>query len=451
MTEMDNVEMQEQLRKIRKACDLGPLTLQNMQDYWVDTASARDPMQHVRAQIKQELEHDSHRHILLYGHRGCGKSTELNQLENELGDDFPMVRINIQEELNPYDATAVKIVFIIAAKLAEFAEEKNLELDETALTQVYDFVQTVTTTTETSGRDAAAEVGAGIDTEASLLGKVVGLFVKGKANIKYASSSETERVTKLHERPGDLIATANTLIGSIRNAQPKIVVVVENIDKMDMDRFRTIFFENPSVLTALEINTIFTIPVFAVYSPDANRLKANFDLLVSMPMIKPTHPDGTAFEPGRSILKEIIARRISKNFFDDNLADQLVDASGGVIRLIIEVIRICVSVTDAKLPITKDTLNYAIKRKQSDFARQIVPPRDAPEGLDTTALYDRLEQLAKQQSKGKKIQAAGDTIDQILLQSEALCEYNGARWFGVHPLVRNILVDLGRAERNDDI
>jgi hypothetical protein len=45
---------------------------------------------------------------------------------------------------------------------------------------------------------------------------------------------------------------------------------------------------------------------------------------------------------------------------------------------------------------------------------------------------------------GEKQQPTSDAINQILLKTCALVEYNGEGWFGVHPLVIEGLQRLGR-------
>ncbi len=59
-------------------------------------------------------------------------------------------------------------------------------------------------------------------------------------------------------------------------------------------------------------------------------------------------------------------------------------------------------------------------------------------------LYERLQEYASKQLKGEKIPPMSDYINQILLRSCALVEYNGEGWFGVHPLVIDNLKELGR-------
>ncbi len=67
-----------------------------------------------------------------------------------------------------------------------------------------------------------------------------------------------------------------------------------------------------------------------------------------------------------------------------------------------------------------------------------------PSGPETVEeLYGRLEEYGKKQLEGKKNPPKADPINQLLLKSCALVEYNGQGWLGVHPLVIDNLRELG--------
>jgi len=51
---------------------------------------------------------------------------------------------------------------------------------------------------------------------------------------------------------------------------------------------------------------------------------------------------------------------------------------------------------------------------------------------------------ARKQQQGEKSPPKADAVNQILLKSCALVEYNGEGWLGVHPLVIENLKALGR-------
>ena len=92
------MEKATDLKGIRKQCRLGPLTGEELDKWWVETDDARDPKLSMRGKIKQMLDEQSDSRILVYGHGGCGKSTELNKLVQELGEDY--VSFSILDEMS---------------------------------------------------------------------------------------------------------------------------------------------------------------------------------------------------------------------------------------------------------------------------------------------------------------------------------------------------------------
>ncbi len=65
--------------------------------------------------------------VLFTGHVGSGKSAELNRLSERLGDDFFVVRLDVQESLNLADLEAVNILLgLLTALMRNAMAEKVL-------------------------------------------------------------------------------------------------------------------------------------------------------------------------------------------------------------------------------------------------------------------------------------------------------------------------------------
>jgi energy-coupling factor transporter ATP-binding protein EcfA2 len=64
--------------------------------------------------------------VLFTGHRGSGKSTELNKLASMLGDKFFIVHFSILRILNPQDLTYVDLLLALAIKLFQQATDARL-------------------------------------------------------------------------------------------------------------------------------------------------------------------------------------------------------------------------------------------------------------------------------------------------------------------------------------
>jgi hypothetical protein len=315
------------------------------------------------------------------------------------------------------------------------------------LKKVGDWFNEVTITKET-GRDTQLESAAGAEASPGnwLLG-LGNMFAKFSSEIKFRGSSQTSIVEAVRKRPADLIEQINRLIESVVAAlQPserRLLIIVEDLDKLSIADARRVFIENSNLLTGLRANIIYTIPIFTFYSPDASAMKAAFDHDFSLPMIKIFEPNGDRAR-GFEIVKEIVHRRVAKTAIDEAALDLLITKTGGVLRHVFEVLQTAASMTTLREPpIQKPHIEYALGRLKSDLGLQIALPQPKIEGVEKVEqLYDKLVEYAQRRAEGKACQPTSDAIVQVLLQSCALVEYNGTRWLGVHPLVLEFLKGL---------
>jgi len=439
------------LREIRNLCHPRPLKNGELNTLYVETEAARDPNCDVRQSIKSILDDaPATNRILVYGHRGCGKSTELALLAKELGDGWLCVSFSVLDELPPIGVHAEEVLFAIAHQLVESAKAAqldSLEQDE-RLKKVGDWFKSITTTAE-SARDAQLELGAGVKagTGGWLLG-LADIFAKFSSDIKFRSSTQTSIIEAVRKRPGDLIQQINRLLESVQEAlgmqKKRLLIIVEDLDKLSIADARGVFIENSNLLTGIQANIIYTIPIFTFYSPDASAMKAAFDHDFSLPMIKVLNPDGSRAK-GFDIMKQIVHRRVDKSAIQEDALELLIEKTGGVLRHVFEVLQTATSMTSLREPpIKRKHIEYALGRLKAEMGTQIALPRDQKvEGVDKVEqLYDKLVFCTERLREGKPCPPTGEPVVQVLLQSCALVEYNGTRWLGVHPLVIEFLKDL---------
>ena len=81
--------------------------------------------------------------ILFSGHRGCGKSTELNKLALDLEENHQgllIVKYNVTDVLNVFDLDYSDILFSLAYELYHKAESTGVKIDQVILNEVEEFV-----------------------------------------------------------------------------------------------------------------------------------------------------------------------------------------------------------------------------------------------------------------------------------------------------------------------
>lgn len=431
--------------ELRRTCKPMPLTGDALKMFYVETDNARDPNQDTRDRLKKSLEQQPSR-VLFYGHRGCGKSTEINKfLEENKSQWFP-VKFSVLDEMTPSNALAEDLVLVITSKVVEAAAKAGIKANGKLLKGVYDYFNTEIKTKNRKIEKTANGKG-GANTQGSYLQKLLAVMVDVSAEIKLNSYSETTVVHTLRKRAGDLPIQANRVIEAItkdlKTKGKRLLVVVEDIDKLDLKQAHEIFVRNTNLLTTLATDIIYTIPIHLIHSPDASAFRPHFDDVIGLPMIKVSNPH-RAHEQGRKIIETIINARVEKNLIQKNALQLLIEKTGGVLRHVFEVLNTVSTMANITAPVSRDAIRYGLDQLRKTCWQQIALPVDNPTGIHSVdELYKRLQEYAADQQQGLKPLPKPDPINQLLLQTCALIEYNGEGWFGVHPLVVENLKRLG--------
>jgi hypothetical protein len=439
------------LDELRKVCRPRPLTGREMDAFFVETDKARNPHQRTRELLAKDLNEQEDVRILFYGHRGCGKSTELNKLLEEVGNRFMAVRFSVEEHMSMTAAYAEDLLLLVCERILQQARTEGMAVTDKALESVYGyFAETERTVARERGVAASIEVGAKAETP-TVLASLLGLLAQFKGEIHYNAHSTETTVARLRKRPSDLVAQTNAVIEAVRHGltdKRRLLVVVEDLDKLDLARARPMFVENVSLLAGVRTNIIYTVPVFLFHSPDAGQFLPHFDRVYGLPMIKVRQPGRADRTEGFDVVRQIVLERIEASLIEDEALNLLVENTGGVLRHVFQVLDVAATMTDIAPPLKAEHVEYGLQQLAKEFWSQISLPHDATQIPDCPKsvedLYERLAECAKNQNVGKPSPCKSDATNQILLRSCALVEYNGEGWLGVHPIVQRNLRKLGR-------
>jgi hypothetical protein len=94
--------------------------------YYVDLTKARNS--HATAYMKQTIENcgeGQYSPIVLSGHRGSGKSTELRQLEQALGSSCFMLYLDVADFLDPQDIDYTDLFLLVCRQILESLHEQK--------------------------------------------------------------------------------------------------------------------------------------------------------------------------------------------------------------------------------------------------------------------------------------------------------------------------------------
>ena len=434
------------LSEIRRRCSPKPLEEELLDKYFCETDKSRDPRQNTRQRLWNTLNEGEDLRLLFCGHMGCGKSTELNKFLSEHKNDFFAVKFSAQTEMSMIDIYAEDLLLVMAERTLKAALGAGLKVEKELLAPVEKYFSTEEIR-KTSTFEAGAQAAVGADT--GILERLVGLFARISAEAKFNTRAERTAIASLRRRPSDLLAQANILFGAVRKAiesqQKRLLIIVEDLDKLGIAQARDLFVNNHQLLTGVGCNVVYTIPIFLLYSPDKGAFAPQFDGVVNLRMIQTMTPPGTRTE-GFGAVKKIVQARLGEGMVSDEALDLLVENTAGVLRHVFEVLSTAANTVNASIPLNKQDIQYGLDQLTHSLQAQInlpgVPLEYGPQSRDE--LLERLAKYAGLQAEGKKPPPDPDPTAQLLLKSCALVEYNGEGWFGVHPLAKRYLDRLDR-------
>ena len=413
--------------------------------YYVEADEARGGTP-VRRRIIRQLEanQDDKNHLLLVGYKGCGKSTELNHLQKELDDRFLIINYSVMSELDPQHLNYIELFIVTLEKLFDLASEKGYKVSEEYLKRIQHWLSSKEIE-DIKDKYISGEAEAGSESEIGIpfLQK---FFLKFRLSAKSSRSLKETLKTNIEPKLSDLIDHCNTLIQEINSqirAERKygLLIIIEDLDKIPIDRAEDLFFNYANQLTQLKANIIFTFPITVYYHIRFNQIQPYFKAF-ELPMIKTHTREGTPFQMGIDLLKSIVERRMDLSLFEStDLLELLIEKSGGCIR---DLFRMVTESAEQALDYERDKITAqdcerAVMTLRRDYENTIADNRRGGMVIEAQAYYDALAEVVKDATK----KPANTEVLLDLRQNLCLLGYNGEGWCDVHPVVKDILINKG--------
>ena len=257
--------------------------------------------------------------LLLLGHRGCGKSTELNRLAEKLVSNGYWVKTiicNLDLDLNNMMYTDLFI--LMGDALLQIAEELECEIDGELLDGIMDFWQEGVETTVSQESDGIlAEAGSSAETP-GIFAKIFKIFAKIKMDLKYSEETRREYRRKISVRSSEWIGMLNRIAEEIaQNADGKLpIMIFEDLDKLNPENAWETFYNYAAVLSGMRFPVIYTFPIALAYDKRFSAMESYF-ITKTLPMIKIETIDGQPFEAGINIIREIVGKRADMRLFEN--------------------------------------------------------------------------------------------------------------------------------------
>lgn len=432
----------ENIIDIPNAFDPNPLNDEELTRFYCDeTMYVRtgdeymSPIEDIYDACKRPSEHNA---FLLLGHKGCGKSTELNHMSARLrAEGYQVFTIECGVDLDLNNPLYADLLILMGEALLKIADRTDCVLDEYTVRTVRDFWTTELEKCTTVTDHAAIQVESGASSETpGIIGSLLKIFVKIKADLKFNEENRNIYREKVARRASDWIMTlkniADQITKKLDGKQP--IIIFEDLDKLNPEDAWKVFYSYAKTLTGIPIPVVYTFPIALSYDPRFAALESFF-IPKTLPMIKLENIDGSPYMPGYDIILNIIKKRTYAELFSEKVLEYLISKTGGSLRDMFFAIN--------------SSAQRAIRRNST-----IIETEDADRALEQlkTSLTRRIEHkhydFLADIMNGNRERIENREMLLEMLQANAVLEYNGRRWHNVHPLVAEFLRNQGLTEND---
>lgn len=400
-------------------------------------------------------------HVLLVGHTGSGKSSELARLAQDVGEDFFVVWIDSDKNLDVFDATQVELMFLIGVSVYHIADQTLSDKpDSDKLDKLVESLETLVQE-QTSNSDWELDVGEmlsnlvafGLGTAvAASGGAVASVAVAGLAKsgldaarkfFTFKAGGSREEVRRLEVRPeiANIVRAVNEIVADVETkAGRELLLIVDGLDKFELKEARE-FFVRSQVLNQLQCRTVYVTPLVLYYSPDFRQARERF-----LPQVFPNvaiYPLGERDKPlpeGYQVFRSVVDRRLKpiglnyQDLLDDDALDLLIKMSGGVMREFIRLVQSALVSARAK---SVAKINLSVAEEAMYRVR-----RDFKAGLDAK----HFEEMARFLNSG--VPSGTEECDELLENLYILSYINNDLWYDIHPNVLPLLYQWQQRQGN---
>jgi nucleoside-triphosphatase THEP1 len=425
------------IRRFYQACNpANALDMSNPMDaqYYMDFSSVRGGQ--IIRQMEKNIwnEQDKATCQLFTGHIGCGKSTELHKLEDNLKKkDYHVVYFEAKHDLDMSDVDITDILLAIARQVSESLEKSyEFKIRPGRFNQLLEGI----------GKFLSVEFTAGAEIDIpTILGKIK-LTTKATPGVRsqlrqYLEPQTPNVLALLNEQ---ILGEANKFLKD--RGKQGLVVIVDDLDRVDNrqkdNSNRTqpeyLFVDRGEQLSKINCHVIYTIPLVLLYSePQALSQKFGGHIAKILPMVPVTTREGKDHAEGLSLLRQMLMKRAVPNealteeqrldfipevFDSPETLERLCRVSGGHSRNILAMLQSCLNEEDP--PLSRKSLEKVIRDYRDSLLTAITPE-------DETLL----RQVKQQQDvRGAKEQ-------QTLLRTLLVYEYHDetGKWYEINPIL----------------
>lgn len=382
-----------------------------------------EPLERLIIDLRLSVQKASLPKCFFTGYRGSGKSTELNRLaENErIQQRYWIVRFSIKETGDIQNLDYTDILLSLGAQMYTQYVDSGGKLKGDLLKELETWKDRTVERLRSKG--AVFETGAGFD--------LSHFFVTTLLKIK--TEHETRELIRDEIRPrlSELLEKISLIAAGIQSREKKpVLVLIDDLDKLNLDNARKVFYENLTALLQPSCAIVYTLPVALLYE-DIFMVAPLFQDAFFLPNVR-LHPKGNREQKdagGYQFLGKIISRRIDMDLFAGQVVDALINLSGGVPSELIFAVQTAISnaLHRGGDQISMEDVEWARGQLRNPLLRLLSD--------DDLRILREIRLKNPERLSNPKSQAR-------LVHIRAALQYaNGLDWFDTHPALDEVLAE----------
>lgn len=407
-------------------------------DFYTDIDNVRSSGIPKFVEIRNAIKREKNVKVLFAGHTGSGKSTELNRLVSDIINDYEVVKFSVKDTNDPYSLQYEDLLIASVNKILECINKKenfSMEKLDSSILQDFDnwFYSTEKIKEVISGTEVTNELG--VDAKLSFL-SIFSVFNKLSLKLKLSGSEKIIYKQDIQKNFTQLLNITKKLLADIERLLKKnIILIIEDLDKIDTSKAKEIFIENYVIISEIPLTTIYTVPIFLMHTTEMSSLNGNVYNNILLPMIKTRTKKkyDDKYDEGINKIKELVSKRMSIDLFDkEEDLIYLIVKTGGVLR---DLFKVIVNASESAVYNERDKIHYNdiryyLDNVKSSYYRAL--SGSSQRNISPEDIIKKLKNLHETNTIKPMV------IDQVILEAlrlQVLIEYNGDGWYGLHPLV----------------
>lgn len=387
--------------------DSRPLSGKTLKDFYIDDFT-KDAVKSIKTTIKIS---EKYRKMLVIGHRGCGKSTILNKVSEELNNNFYLVSFSAADTLNMKDVQTIDILISIYLQLINSMDDRNIKAP---IQRFDDIMKSVKSKLKVS------------ESGISLL-KIITFKIKVETESRYTLREEfRNQIEILNNSISDCIDRIYQHYEKEEETIRDVLIIIDDLDKLVPEFAEQIFFKDSDLLIMPQAKIIYTFPLETYYCEAFNTYADRYeDQFISLVVIDSKKNDNI----GINQLEKLVLKRISNEYIEPEALKEMILYSGGLLRDLIKFMQ------DA----CKEAIVNEVNKIDKNIAEKIINK--------TANQYKRLFDFPNYREDVEKLasESQRNEIDSkkliYLLKYLFVLEYRfeDDLWYDVHPCLEKVL------------